>query len=399
MAYKDVSKIPLVDLRAQYSSIKNEIDECIRSVLDHSSFVGGNRLSEFEKMFAFFCGVKHCIGVGNGTDALFIGLKCLGIGAGDEVVTVPNTFFATAEAIALTGARPVFVDVDESTYNLDPIRLESLLERRKRGGSTVKAIVPVHLYGRPCPMEEILDIAEQYGVDVIEDAAQGHGATIRCSGSGSLSDTNGASAAGGWKRAGAMGAMGCFSFYPGKNLGAYGDGGAIITNDDRLAGIMRMFANHGRLDKYHHEILGVNSRLDALQAAILTVKLRHLEEWTERRRRIAGMYTEFIAREIGLDKVVPPEEDPTGGHVYHLYVVRVPNRDRIRLDLNQHGISTGIHYPVPLHLTNAFSPMGHEAGAFPVSEKIAREVLSLPLYPELTDDQIFRVCDTLASVL
>ena len=352
--------IPLIDLRLQYMSIKKEIDAAIANVLENSAFVGGKHVLEFEEAFAAFCRTKHCVGVGNGTDALFIVLKCLGVGPGDEVITVANSFIATAEAASLTGAKVVFVDCDDITYTIDIKQVESAISDR------TKAIIPVHLYGHPANMEELMKVADGHGLHVVEDAAQAHGSEVR------------------GKRVGTFGVASCFSFYPGKNLGAYGDAGAIVTDDAALAARCRMFANHGRLKKYDHELEGVNSRLDGLQAAVLTVKLKYLEGWTEKRRSAAQNYRELL----GDGGLILPVEKPEARHVYHLFVVRVPNRDKVQAHLKEKGIATGIHYPISLPNLQAYKYLGYKPENFPLSSKFSNEILSLPMYPELTRSQI-----------
>lgn len=361
--------IPFVDLKAQYDSIKPEIDAAIADVISKTAFIGGSYVKSFEAAFADFCGAKHCIGVGNGTDALYISLRTLGIGAGDEVITVANSFIATAEAITQTGARVVFVDIDRRTYNIDVNGIEPKITEK------TKAIVPVHLYGQPADMDPILDLAKKYNLKVVEDAAQAHGAEYK------------------GRRNGTIGDMACFSFYPGKNLGAYGDAGAIVTSNDDLAVKARMIANHGRIDKYDHEIEGVNSRLDGLQAAILEVKLRHLPEWTERRRRNAQRYSKLLAD----TKLVTPSEMDQVKAVYHLYVVRVPNAGREKLQgaLKASGISTGVHYPIALPYLNAYRYLGHTKADFPAALKASQEIVSLPMFPELTEEQITHVARTI----
>lgn len=355
-------KVPFVDLQAQYLSIENEINEAIRSVIRDSAFIGGKYHKSFEQNFAGYIGVKHCIGVGNGTDALFIALKSLDIKEGDEVITVANSFIATSEAITMTGARVVFVDCDEQTYNIDVERIEQKITGRTR------AIIPVHLYGQPADMDSIADIAHKYDLMIVEDAAQAHGASYK------------------GKNVGTFGHFACFSFFPGKNLGAYGDAGAMMTDDDELARKARMFANHGRTEKYNHEFEGFNSRLDGLQAAILDVKLKHLEKWTERRREVAGMYDKGLR---GI--VITPEVMHDVRHVYHLYVIRVKNRERTMNCLSEKGISTGIHYPIPLPFLKAYEYLGYRPEDFPVAYKLKDEILSLPIHGSMTDEQIHYV--------
>lgn len=349
--------IQFVDLQAQYLSIKNEIDSVISEVISKTAFIGGTYVKSFETAFAEYCGVKHCVGVGNGTDAIFIALKTLGVGSGDEVITAANSFIATSEAITMTGARVVFVDINPLTYNIDTKKIEEKIT------SKTKAIIPVHLYGQPADMDPILALASKYNLKVVEDAAQGHGAVYK------------------GKKIGSIGDMACFSFYPGKNLGAYGDAGAIVTNNDELAVKARMIANHGRVDKYDHEIEGVNSRLDGLQAAILGVKLKHLSGWSEKRRKNAYLYNEYLK---GTNLITPAEIDDVEA-VYHLYVVRVKKelRQKLQEHLKSKGISTGIHYPIALPNLKAYSYLGHKESDFYEATMASQEILSLPMYAEL----------------
>ena len=359
--------IQLVDLKAQYETIKQDVDSVIHDVVSETAFIGGEYIKKFEVSFAQFCGAKHCIGVGNGTDALFIALKTLGIGAGDEVITVANSFIATSEAITQTGARAVFVDINPQTYNIDTDKIE------KKITSRTKAIIPVHLYGQPVDMDPILALAKKHDLKIVEDAAQAHGAAYK------------------GKTIGSLGDMACFSFYPGKNLGAYGDAGAIVTSDDVLAKKARMFANHGRIGKYDHEMEGVNSRLDGLQAAILGVKLRHLDAWSEARRKNAYLYNEYLQ---GTD-LATPIEIPNVKAVYHLYVVRTNKEQRsdLQAHLKAKGISTGIHYPIALPNLKAYAYLNHTKNDFPEATKASEEILSLPMYPELTESQIKFITD------
>jgi dTDP-4-amino-4,6-dideoxygalactose transaminase len=354
--------IPLVDLKAQYDSIKPEIDAAMAQVIAKTAFIGGPFAQEFEKAFAAFCGVKHCIGVGNGTDAIFIALKALGVGVGDEVITVANSFIATSEAITMTGARVVFVDINPKTYNIDVAKTEAKVTPR------TKAIVPVHLYGQPADMDPLLDIARRHNLKIVEDCAQAHGAEYK------------------GRRIGSIGDMACFSFYPGKNLGAYGDAGAMVTNNDDLAVEARMFANHGRIDKYNHEQEGVNSRLDGLQGAVLNVKLKHLNEWTEKRRRNAYLFNEHL-KNLPL---ATPVEIGNVKAVYHLYVVRMEAelRQGLQDHLKKNGIATGIHYPIALPYLKAYDYLGCGPGDFPEALRASQEIVSLPMYPELSEQQI-----------
>jgi dTDP-4-amino-4,6-dideoxygalactose transaminase len=362
--------IPLVDLRAQYISIKPEIDAAIAGVLESAQFINGREVALFEEEFAAYCGVKHAIGVGNGTDALSLALTSLGVGPGDEVVTAVNTFTATAEAISSVGAVPVFVDVDPVHYTMDTQALEAAIT------PCTAAIIPVHLYGQPSQMEEICSIAGRYGLYVVEDAAQAHGASYR------------------GRPMGSWGHMACFSFYPGKNLGAYGDAGAVVTNDQELADKVRMLHDHGRANKYVHETIGMNSRMDTLQAAVLRVKLGHLPEWTFQRRQLATLYSAALAE---IEWAIPPQEMDGGSHAYHLYVIQSEHRDALRDHLDAEGIATGIHYPLPLHLQPAYRHLGYHEGQFPVAESLANRMLSLPMYPELPESAITQIVASIGA--
>jgi dTDP-4-amino-4,6-dideoxygalactose transaminase len=361
-------RIPLVDLKAQYANIKPEIDQAIQYVLDETDFIGGSAVRAFESAFASYCGTRTAVGLANGTDALQLALLACGIGNGDEVITAVNTFIATSEAISATGARPVFVDNDPHTYTIDVRKIEEKIT------PCTKAIIPVHLYGQPADMDAVSEVAARNNLVVIEDAAQAHGARYKV------------------KTVGNLGRVACFSFYPGKNLGAYGDAGAIATNDEELANKVRMLANHGRLKKYEHEMEGYNSRLDTLQAAILLVKLRHLKEWTEKRQHVASRYTQLLS---SAKEIVTPTKNLDATHVFHLYVVRVQQRDQIQQVLKEAGITTGIHYPIPLHQQPAYRHLGLTVGSYPVAERYAGELLSLPIYPELTDEHVEFVSATL----
>jgi len=363
--------IPLVDLKAQYLSIKDEIDAAMAGVIRTCRFVGGKEVEAFEGEFAAFCDVKYAIGVGNGTDALQLALLACGVERGAEVITVAHTFTATAEAVVNVGARPVFVDVDE-TYTMDMNQVADRITARTR------AIMPVHLYGQSADMDPLISLAEKHGLIVIEDAAQAHGARYR------------------GRRFGSLGHLACFSFYPGKNLGAYGDAGAVITDDPELAQCIRMFHDHGRTGKYMHQQVGFNSRLDALQAAILRVKLSHLDRWNECRRKHAVLYDQLLADVPG---VVTPYVAPNVEHVYHLYVIQVPNRDEVQAALKAAGVETGIHYPIPLHEQPAYAHLGYKPEDLPVTHALAPRILSLPMYPELTDEQIHSVVDVLKWVV
>ena len=362
-------KIPLIDLKDQYLSIKLEIDQAIQEVLDSTSFILGEMVERFEQEFAEYCQAKYAVGVGNGTDALHLSLRACGVVKGDEVITVPNTFIATVEAITIAGARPAFVDIDPKTYNMDPGRLEEYIKLRLQdagGKNKLKAIIPVHLYGQPADMDSISEIAKRYGLKVIEDAAQAHGAEYK------------------GRKVGGLGDVSCFSFYPGKNLGAYGDGGAVVTNDEEIATKVRMLRNHGRFKKYEHQFEGFNSRLDAIQAAILRVKLKYLDDWNRSRRKNAEFYNRSLK---DVDGVVEPKVLEGMLPVYHLYVVQIERRDDLQTKLQEVGILTGIHYPITLHLQPAYSYLGKGKGDFPVAEDTAKGILSLPMFPELTKQQ------------
>ena len=352
-------RILFVDLKAQYESIKEEIDQAISDVILDSAFIGGKYLKIFERHYANYIGAKHCIGVGNGTDALFIVLKTLGIGEGDEVITAANSFIATSEAITMTGAKVIFVDCDINTYNIDIKKTEKAITNK------TKAIIPVHLYGQPADMDPIIEIAKKHNLYIVEDSAQAHGAVYK------------------GRKAGTIAQSACFSFFPGKNLGAYGDAGAIVSNDEELAEKARMFANHGRKEKYNHEFEGVNSRLDGIQAAILDVKLKYLEMWIERRRSIAKIYNDELK-----DIVITPAVLHDVRHVYHLYVIRAKNRNRIKEFLAEKEIHTGIHYPIPLPFLKAYKYLEHKPSDFPVVFSLKDELLSLPIHGDMTDDQV-----------
>lgn len=375
-------QVPFLDLKAQYLSIKDEIQAALNKVLDQTAFAGGPFVAQFEKEFAEFCQVEHCVGVGSGTDALWLALLALGVGPGDEVITVPDTFIATAEAISYCGATPVFVDVDEKTYNMDPNKLDDLLKSRYAlsampSARMPKAIIPVHLFGQTADMGPILEIAKKYGLSVVEDACQAHGALYK------------------GKPAGSMGAAGCFSFYPGKNLGAYGEAGAVTTNNAELASKMRMIRDHGQEKKYYHGCIGWNARMDGFQGAVLNVKLKHLRAWNEARRTNAAQYNALLD---DADGIITPQEMDYAKHVYHIYAIRTKNRDELILRLGEKGVNCGIHYPVPVHLQNAYASLGLKPGSFPVAEKVASEFVSLPMFAELTEEQIRYTADMVKTL-
>jgi dTDP-4-amino-4,6-dideoxygalactose transaminase len=352
--------IPLVDLQAQFRIIKPEIMGAIEGVLESMQLFLGPQSQEFEREFSQFCGCRHGVGLSTGTDALALALRACDIGPGDEIITVANTFIATVEAIALVGARPVFVDIDPETYTMDWRQLDQVLTSRTR------AIIPVHLYGHPVDMQPVLDFAQSHGLRVIEDASQAHGATYK------------------GQRVGSMGDIGCFSLYFSKNLGAYGEAGICVTNDAKLAESLRKLRDHGSLIRYQHEVLGVNARMDEIQAAVLRVKLGYLEGWNAARQAHASFYTKQLQ---GVVEVVPVVQ-PWATHVYYMYVVQVRERSSFRNALQQEGIATGIHYPIPIHLQPACAGYGYARGLLPVTEAVTERIVSLPLYPELTDEQL-----------
>jgi dTDP-4-amino-4,6-dideoxygalactose transaminase len=363
-------KVPFLDLKAHHDPIREQLDAAIGEVLDGNAFAGGPFVAAFERDFAAYCETSHAIGVGNGTDALWLSLLALGVGTGDEVITVPSTFMATAEAISFCGARPVFVDIDEQTYTMDPRLLQQAITKR------TKAILPVHLFGQTADMDAILQVAQARGIPVIEDACQAHGALFK------------------ERRAGSMGVAGCFSFYPGKNLGALGEAGAIVTDSPELAGKIQVLRDHGQVRKYFHSVVGWNARMDGIQGAVLRVKLKRLEANNARRRSHARRYDELLG---GVEEVLTPFAAPHGEHVYHIYALRVKDRDQVLQAMGERGIACGIHYPVPVHLQEAYQPLGYGRGAFPVAERCAEEFLSLPMYPELSPEQLVAVAGALTE--
>ncbi|MBI4954886.1 MAG: DegT/DnrJ/EryC1/StrS family aminotransferase [Myxococcales bacterium] len=366
------ARIPLVDLKAQYQSIRGEIDEAMARVVANTSFILGAEVEAFERAFAELCGASRCIGVGNGTDALTLALQAVGVGAGDEVITTPFTFIATAEAIGALGARPVFVDVRRDTLQLDVGKVEAAITARTR------AIVPVHLYGQAVDMDPLCELARARNLAVVEDAAQAHGALYR------------------GRRAGSLGRVAAFSFYPGKNLGAYGDAGAVVTSDPAVAAWVAKARDHGRMSKYEHEFEARNSRMDGLQGAVLAVKLRHLLGWNERRQALAAAYDRALVAVTGVEPVTRADY---GVSACHIYAVRVAQRDKVLAALRASGVEAGVHYPVPLHRQPAYAALGVEPGALPVAEAAAHEVLSLPLYPEMSPLDVETVVSALGNAL
>lgn len=361
--------IPFVDLQAQYRALKPEIDAAVLEVFGQTQFILGPAVAAFERAFAAFCQTREAIGVNSGTSALHLALLAAGVGPGDEVITVPYTFVATVAAIEYSGARPVLVDVEPDYWTMDPAKLEAAITPR------TKAIIPVHLYGQPADMDPILAVAGRHGLVVIEDAAQAHGSEYK------------------GRRCGSMGQLGCFSFYPGKNLGAHGEGGAVVTNDPEMAGKIRLLRAWGEETRYEHKYKAFNYRMDGVQGAVLGVKLPHLETWTEARRRNAAQY----ARQLEDAPAALPVERAGARHVYHVYVVRLAQRDAWRAALTEAGVQTGVHYPIPVHLQPAYRDLGYHAGDFPVSERVAGEVLSLPMFPELTTEQIATIAGVLRA--
>lgn len=380
------SPIPFVDLTTPHLELEEQLVDAFRQALRSAAFIGGPQVETFEREFAAYCGTKYCVGVANGTDAVRVALIASGVGRGDTVITVSHTFIATVEAITQAGADTEFVDIDERSYCMSPRSLQAYLSSLpldpetgrplgRRTRTPVKAIVPVHLYGQVADMEQILDIADEYNLLVIEDACQGHGAEYLW-------------ADGTWRKAGTFGKAAAFSFYPGKNLGACGEAGAVTTDDEQVAATIRMLREHGQARKYFHELQGSNARLDAIQAAFLRVKLRQLDSWNTQRRAAAARYRDLLAR---APEIVPPFESPRSRAVYHLYVVRTSDRDRLATHLHARGIVTGMHYPLPVHLQNCYRSWGYAETSLPVTERVAAEILSLPMFPSLTFEQQERI--------
>ena len=364
-------KVPYYDLTAQYRELRNELRDAIDRVCNKAAFILGEEVERFERTFADYCAVKHCIGMNSGTSALHVALLAAGIGSGDEVITTANTFFATAEAICYTGATPVFVDIDPATANIDPEKIEAALTKKTR------AIIPVHLYGRPANLAGIMRIAESHGLLLIEDACQAHGATYE------------------GKPVGGFGHSAAFSFYPGKNLGAYGEAGALTTNDDEVAALVRALRSHGEATRYLHKYIGYNYRMDGFQAAVLNVKLKHLEEWTAKRRAFSSLYRSLLA-DAQLDL---PQDSPDAECVYHLFVAYLDDRDQVRRGLEERGVQTAVHYPVPVHLQEAMAHLGYKEGSLPHTERACQRVLSMPLFPEMTEEQVRYAAYSLSEVV
>jgi dTDP-4-amino-4,6-dideoxygalactose transaminase len=379
-------KVPFLDLVNLHKPLEAELREVFHKAVKTGWFVGGPEVEGFEKEFAEFCGTDYCIGVNSGTDALRFALKAMGIREGDVVITVAHTFIATTEAVSQVGAVPEFIDIDPVSYNMDPVLLRNYVENqcvfdkvsgllsRKSDGRRVSCIIPVHLYGQPAEMAPILEIAESFGLQVLEDSCQAHGAEYRSGGK--------------WKKAGSLARAAAFSFYPGKNLGAFGEGGAVTTSDEKLAKTISMLRDHGQARKYYHDFEGYNGRLDTIQAGILRIKLRHLSEWNDQRRNVAAIYSRGLK---DLENVTTPLEGKNQKHVYHLYVIQVPDREGLMDFLRESNIFTGLHYPVPLHLQKAYSSLGYSIGDLPVTEEVCGRILSLPMFPGLTLEQLERV--------
>lgn len=354
-------QVPFVDLKAQYATIKTEVDQAILTVLENCNFILGREVEEFEKSFADFIGTKYALGVSTGLDALRMGLEALGIGSGDEVIIPANTFIATALAVSAVNARPVLVDIDPITYNIDPNLIEAAITPQ------TKAIMPVHLYGQAADMAEIMDIAKRHNLQIIEDACQSHGSQYNN------------------RSTGTFGEIGCFSLYPGKNLGAYGDGGIVITENKDFADKIARLRNYGQKQKYYHSEKGVNNRLDTLQAAVLNVKLKYLKDWNSKRAHNASRYNHYLST---IEDIHTPQIALNRNHIFHLYVIRVKEREKLQKFLSEKGITTIVHYPIPIHMQEAYSDLGYKIGAFPITETVANEIVSLPMYPELSEEQI-----------
>ena len=388
------SPIPFLDLVTPHRELEDELVEAFREAVRSAHFIGGPQVEGFEREYAEYCGTKYCVGVANGTDAVRFALMASGVGKGDAVVTVSHTFIATTEAISQAGADTEFVDIDERTYCMSPQALGDYLAScstdqhtgrplGRRSGKPIKAIVPVHLYGQVADMDAIQAIADRYGLLIVEDACQAQGAEYR-------------SANGAWQRAGSFGKAGAFSFYPGKNLGACGEAGAVTTDDEEVAKTIKMLREHGQVQKYYHDLEGYNGRLDAIQAALLRIKLRHLQTWNDQRRAAAGRYDQLLS---GMPGLVTPYQPETSKAIYHLYVVRIGDRDGLAEELKGNGIHTGLHYPLPVHLQNCYRPWGYQKGSLPVTERIAGEILSLPMFPGLTAPQQQRVAAAIETFL
>ncbi len=362
--------VPFVDLKTQYQGIKEEVLKEINEVLDNTAYICGKKAKKFEEDFAKLLDVKHAVALSSGTDALHVALHALGIKQGDEVIVPANTFIATSEGISLCNAKPVFVDNDERTYNIDVNKIEAAITPK------TKAIIPVHLYGQPAEIDAILEIAKKHNLYVVEDCSQAHLSTYK------------------GKKTGGFGNIGTFSFYPGKNLGAYGEAGGVVTNDSTLYDFMYKYRQHGSTEKYVHEMEGHNYRLEEIQAGVLNVKMKYIQKWTDMRRKNAKLYTETFAS-LGIEEVITPWHPEYVNPVYHLYIIRVKDREKLSGYLNKNGVQTGLHYPLPLHMQKAYAYLNHKPEDFPVAAKYAKEILSIPMYPEMTDEMINFVCSSI----
>jgi len=366
-------QVPIVDLKRQYAAHKKEIDDAIGRVLEKANFILGDEVKDLENNFAAYCGAKYAVGLASGTDALIFTLRAMGVGPGDEVITTPNSYIATAVAVSSTGAKPVFADIEPDSYCIDPSKIEKVVTKK------TKAIIPVHIYGHPCDMDKIKAIADKYKLKIVEDACQAHGAEYK------------------GKKVGGLGDVACFSFYPSKNLGAYGDGGLVTTSDKELYEKIKVLRDCGRRSKYDHMIIARNSRLDTIQAAILGAKFKYLDEWSAARRKNAALYNSLL-KNSGPSLVCPSEKENVK-HVYHLYVVQVANREKVSEFLFKNGVSILVHYPIPIHLQEAYKELGHKKGDFPVTESLCERALSLPMFPELTETEITYTADKLKEAL
>jgi dTDP-4-amino-4,6-dideoxygalactose transaminase len=379
-----INVIPLVDLKRQHSLLHEEIQAAIESVMNQGDFILGKDLVSFERAFAKYCGINFAIGVASGTDALHLALRAIDIKPGEGVITAPNSFIATALAISFAGATPIFMDIDENTSNITAEGLEEKIVESRNKGINIRAVIPIHLYGNPAPMPEIMAIARKYGLHVIEDACQAHGAGLFINGN--------------FEKVGSFGDIGCFSFFPGKNLGAFGDGGIAVTKNQSLAQKLKLLRNYGSTEKYIHNEKGGNSRLDTLQAAVLNVKLAYLDKWNEQRNQIAISYREAIRKSNSLrEKIILPAEPQNRLHVYHLFVIRLKDRDKMLSHLHSKGIMAGIHYPVPIHLQKAYEELNLKRGTFPIAEQLATEILSLPIYPGMRVKEVERVVEEIKN--
>jgi dTDP-4-amino-4,6-dideoxygalactose transaminase len=372
MSSNKTQQVPFLDLKAQALKVGAEIKEVIDEIIDNATYILGPAVDRFEKEFATYCEVKYAVCCNSGTSALHLALRALNIGPGDEIITVSHTFIATSWAISYCGAKPVFIDIDPATRAIDSSQIEQKITPR------TKAIIPVHIYGHPADMDPIISIADRYGLFVVEDAAQAHGARYK------------------GKRIGSFGTSGCFSFYPGKNIGAYGEGGAVVTNDKPLAEMIRILRNHGQAERFFHETIGYNYRMDGIQGAVLGIKLKYLDQWNAKRRELAALYHELLS---DVDSIILPVAAEWAEPVFHLYVIQDPDRDDLARLLAEKGISTGLHYPIPIHLQKAYTHLNMPRGSLPVTEQVASTCLSLPIFPEMTSEMVYQVCEAVKSIV